>query len=391
MSKVNLTDRAVHAAKSKKGKRTYVWDAKVTGFGLRIEASERKTFVAKYRFKGQQRMVTLDRYPSSTLAEARAKAQAIIGRAQNGEDPNHTDLLPTKSGSFAFALETYFEKHCATALRQNTRHEVERALRREFLPPWKQRDIGDITKKDLVAILDGILGRGTPSAANHAFAYINHFFNWAVSRGVIVGSPCQGLSLPAAKVSRERVLSDHELSIIWHQAAKTAYPFGSIVQLLILTGQRRGEVTAMCWSQIDFENRIWTLPPELTKNSREHNLPLSDPALRILENVPRLSENFVFPARGSKTTSFSGFSKSKRKLSDACGIDNWTLHDLRRTVATGLARANTQPHVIEKILNHSSGTISGVAAVYNRFQYIDEIRDALNKWSEHVMALQSRK
>ena len=147
----------------------------------------------------------------------------------------------------------------------------------------------------------------------------------------------------------------------------------------------------MCWSQIDFENRIWTLPPELTKNSREHILPLCEPALQILETAPRLSEKFVFPARGSKTTSFSGFSKSKRKLSDACGIDNWTLHDLRRTVATGLARANTQPHVIEKILNHSSGTISGVAAVYNRFQYLDEMRDALEKWSEHVMALQNRK
>lgn len=391
MPKVNLTDRTVHAAKAKNGKRAYVWDAKVTGFGLRIEASGRKSFTAKYRFKGHQRMVTLGTYPSMSLAAARAKAHAIIGRAHSGEDPNHTDLLPTKSGSFASVLETYFDKHCATALRHNTRQEVERALCRDFLPNWKQRDIGDITKKDVVAIMDGILGRGTPSAANHAFAYINHFFNWAVSRGIIDSSPCQGLSLPAAKVSRERVLSDHELSIIWYQAAKTIYPFGAIVQLLILTGQRRGEVTAMCWPQIDFQNRIWTLPPELTKNKREHNLPLSDQALQILETAPRLSETFVFPARGSKTTSFSGFSKSKRKLSDICGIENWTLHDLRRTVATGLAKANTQPHVIEKILNHSSGTISGVAAVYNRFQYLDDMRDALELWAEHVLALQDKK
>ena len=261
-------------------------------------------------------------------------------------------------------------------------------LRRDFLPFWKSRDIGDISKRDVVAVLDGILGRGTPSAANHAFAYINHFFNWAVSRGILDGSPCLGLSLPAAKVSRERVLSDQELAIVWKEAQKTSYPFGAIVQLLILTGQRRGEVTKMSWAQVDIENAIWTLPPELTKNKREHNLPMSAAVVDIVEGIPRLSETFVFPARGSKTNSFSGFSKSKRRLADACGIETWTLHDLRRTVATGLARLQVQPHVIEKILNHSSGTISGVAAVYNRFQYIDEMRDALEKWEAHIMKLQ---
>ena len=388
MAKVHFTDRSVQAAKAKDGKRRYVWDSKLPGFGLRIEPSGRKSFVVKYRFKGHQRMVTLASYPATSLAKARSKAHGIIGRAKVGEDPNQTDLVPSKIGGFGVALETYFEKHCATATRENTAKEVERALRKEFLPLWRTRDIGDIAKKDIVSVLDGILARGAPSAANHAFTYINHFFNWSVSRGLIETSPCQGLSSPAPKMSRDRVLTDGELSIVWHEAEKAPYPFNEIVRLLILTGQRRGEVTGMLWVHIDLDKRIWTLPPEATKNKREHIVPLSAPALRILETLPRLSETLVFPARGSSTNSFSGFSKAKRRLSQDCDIAPWRLHDLRRTVATGLARLEVQPHVIERVLNHSSGTISGVAAVYNRFQYLDEMRRALEKWSEHVLALE---
>lgn len=391
MAKTNLTDRTVQAAKPKNGKRTYIWDSKVTGFGLRIEATGSKIFVVKYRFKGQQRMVTLDRYPSITLADARAKAYAIIGRAQNGEDPNQTGLLPSKNGSFASVLDSYFEKHCSPNLRLSSRTEVERVLRKEFLSHWASWDIGDITKQDIVATLDRIIGYGTPSAANHAFAYINHFFNWSVSRGIINQSPSHGLTPPAPKVSRNRVLSDHELITVWNEAQNTPYPFGAIVQLLILTGQRRGEVTNMSWSQIDNQNRIWTLPPGLTKNKREHNLPLSEPVTEIIESLPHLSKKLVFPALGSDDNSFSGFSKCKKRLSDACKIDPWTLHDLRRTMATGLARLEVQPHVIEKILNHSSGTISGVAAIYNRFQYLDEMRDALNLWADYVLSLDQQK
>lgn len=158
MVKTNLTDRTLNAAKAKNGKRTYLWDSKVSGFGMRVEATGRKIFVVKHRFKGQQRMVTLDRYPSCTLANARAKAYAIIGRAQNGEDPNQTDLLESKNGSFATVLDSYFDKHCLPFLRLSSRTEVERVLRKEFLAHWAKWDIGDITKKDVVAILDRILG-----------------------------------------------------------------------------------------------------------------------------------------------------------------------------------------------------------------------------------------
>ena len=147
----------------------------------------------------------------------------------------------------------------------------------------------------------------------------------------------------------------------------------------------------MRWDHVDLKTGIWTLSPEFTKNKREHLVPLSPVALNILEGVPRLSETLVFPARGSKTNLFSGFSKAKRQLSDKCNISSWTLHDLRRTVATGLARMDVNPHIIERALNHVSGSFAGVAGTYNRYAYFDETRAALDKWAKHVLSLQDGK
>ena len=391
MAKTLFTDKTLRSLKPNSGKRQYVWDSKLAGFGLRLAPSGKKTFVLKYRFKGHQRMVTLDDYPALSLAEARSQAHAIVGRAHEGVDPNQTELLPSKIGTFAAVLDDYIEKHCKAATRSETRKEVERVLRKEFLPAWRTRDIGEIGKVDVVAILDAIIARGAPSAANHAFTYINHLFNWAVSRGVIDISPCHGLSAPAPKKARERVLSDAELATVWKAVNDSPYPFGTIVQLLILTGQRRGEVTGMRWQHIDLDVAVWTLPPEFTKNKREHVVPLSPSVVAVIERIPRLNETLVFPARGSSTNVFSGFSKAKRQLSAKCDLAPWTLHDLRRTVATGLARLDVNPHVIERALNHVSGTFAGVAGTYNRYAYFDDTRDALNKWAEHVKALQDEK
>ena len=387
MTTTLFTDRTLRALKSNNGKRAYVWDSKLRGFGVRLEPSGTKSFVLKYRFKGHQRMVTIDQYPVLSLSNARSQAHAILGRVHEGVDPNQTGLLPSKIATFANLLDAYIDKHCATATRANTRREVERALRKEFLPSWRRRDITEIEKTDVVAVLDGIMARGTPSAANHAFTYINHFFNWTLSRGVVDISPCHGLSAPAPKKSRHRVLSDQELATVWQTARETPYPFGTIVQLLILTGQRRGEVTTMQWEHVDLVDALWTLPPECTKNNREHLVPLSPAAVDLLDDTPHLSETLVFPARGSITSAFSGFSKCKRRLDDTCGLSRWTLHDLRRTVATGLAKLDVDPHVIERALNHVSGSFAGVAGTYNRYAYFDETRGALNRWAEYVESL----
>ena len=245
------------------------------------------------------------------------------------------------------------------------------------------------TIKDIINILDVMVARGSGGAANNAYAAISKFFNWCASRDLITASPCIGVERPSKKNSRDRVLSDSETSAVWSAASEVGFPFGNIVQLLMLTAQRRGEVATMERDHIDWDERIWHIPEELTKNSRPHAVPLSPYVLSIIEAVPMLHARFFFPARGSTTTCFSGFGRSKERLDKELSIKPWILHDLRRTTATGMAGLGIQPHIVERVLNHSTGQLGGVAAVYNRFQYIDEMRDALEKWSEHVLSLQS--
>lgn len=157
----------------------------------------------------------------------------------------------------------------------------------------------------------------------------------------------------------------------------------------ILTGQRRGEVAGLRWSELDWANAVWNIPPARTKNGRQHALPLSPLAIEVLKSVPNIHYELAFPARGTEGATPSGFSKIKRRLDDLSGVSGWTLHDLRRTLATQLAGMGVAPHVVERILNHTSGTLGGVAGIYNRFQYLPEMRAALDMWAEHVDKLAS--
>ena len=176
-----------------------------------------------------------------------------------------------------------------------------------------------------------------------------------------------------------------ELRAIYEEAGKVGYPFGTIVRLLILTAQRRGEVSGLEWSELGLAAGVWTLPAARSKNGRSHALPLSPAALGLLRDVPRLSDRFIFPARGSDTTTFSGWSKAKKELDSATGVADWTLHDLRRSTATRIASLGVAPHIVERILNHAGGTFAGVAGVYNRFEYTDEMRAALSLWESHLL------
>lgn len=160
------------------------------------------------------------------------------------------------------------------------------------------------------------------------------------------------------------------------------------VQLLMLTGQRRGEVAAMAWADIDLGKAVWTIPADKTKNAKPHAVPLSTTAVAIIAALPRsVGSPFVFPARGKPQKSYSGYSKGKRELDAAAKLKDWTLHELQRTAATGMARLGVAPHVVERVLNHVSGTFAGVAGVYNRFRYEDEMRDALGQWEKYLLAI----
>ena len=361
-------------------------DGSIPGFGVRVTAKGVKSFYLSYRHHGKSRRLNLGRYPTTKLQKARGKAYAALAELEDGRDPGGEI---SKVDSFSAAVSAFVEGYCKRYNRPSTAAETERLLRAYFLPLWQHRSIEAIGKADIAAALEPMMKRGSQMAARHAFAAIRKMFNWMVDQGAIQTSPCLGMKPPAKAGSRDRVLSDEELKSIWNEASSIGYPFGQIVLILMLTAQRRGEVAAMRWADLNTKKGVWTIPGDRTKNGKPHAVPLGSHVLAMLDQIPRTSSSFVFPARGKPEQAYSGYSKGKRELDAAVDLHDWTLHDLRRTAATGMARLGVAPHVVERVLNHVSGTFAGVAGIYNRFRYEDEMRDALRAWEKEMMAIVS--
>nr|WP_277613637.1 site-specific integrase [Neoroseomonas marina] len=245
-----------------------------------------------------------------------------------------------------------------------------------------------ITKTDVREALDATAGARGPYAANHLHAAGHACWKFAIGRGEIEVNPWASIPKPTKAVARDRVLSDDEIVAVWKATEGMARTWRNITRLLILTAQRRSEVAGMTWAEVDLERAMWTIPRERAKNNATHLVPLSASALEIIRSQPReKGAIYVFQSRGE--TSPSGFSKMKARLDDAVGesVAPWVLHDLRRTAATGMQRLGVLPVIIEAVLNHVSGTRTGIVGVYQRHQYEAERRDALDRWSKHVMDL----
>ena len=207
-----------------------------------------------------------------------------------------------------------------------------------------------------------------------------------MERGYITQSPCSAVRPPGKILSRNRVLTEDEIRNVWSCVHQMEFPFSPFVKLLLLTAQRRSEVIGMRWSELNFLERVWTIPAERNKKGREHAVPLSATAMTILLSLPKVHPIYVFPSsRGDRSA--SGFSKWKAKFDSICPVADWTLHDLRRTAATEMARLGVDLHIIERSLNHLSGALGGVAGIYNRFNYREQIRDAFEKWDRQVIAI----
>ena len=381
-----LTDLLLRKLKGGE-ERIEVWDAKFPGFGVRVSPSGTKSFVLLYRFRGLPRRITLGRYPVLGLGEARNLAKEALNQVTRGIDPGQPKEEGPATFFFAEVVDEFVRIHCGRRNRERTRKETARILQFDFVNRWKRRDVRDIGRKDVADVLDTIVERGAPIAANNALSAIRKLFNWCFERGIIVNNPCSGIKKPAKAETRDRVLTDNELHSIWQASETIGYPFGTLVQLLLLTAQRRTEVATMRWRDIDLEAGVWTIPGEVTKNGKPHLVPFSALALARLTSLPRLHETFVFPARGNAATTFSGFSKLKAKTDHLSRVQGWTLHDLRRAAATHMGRLGVAPHVVERILNHESGVFRGVAGVYNRFQYVPEMRDGLERLAGHIEGL----
>ncbi|WP_242223612.1 tyrosine-type recombinase/integrase [Shinella zoogloeoides] len=385
------------------------WDSELKGFGVKVTPKGRKVFLVMHRPKGHigaPKKYTIGTHGEWTVQQARDRAREILTESSKGNDTGaieRADRHRKSSDILNDLADTFLKKHAA----QNRTHdETKRILEREMLPKHGRKSIHVITKHDILSVLESIRDRGSPIMANRALAAIRKFMNWCVSRGIIDVSPADSIAHLAKETSRDRVLTPEETKAALLTARTIGYPFGPIVELLFMTAQRRDEVTGMRWSEIDLDKALWTIPAERAKNGKVHDVHLSKCAVALIRSLPRFvltgksKSDLVFTTTGE--TPFSGFSKAKNALDakmlqamrkqasendrdpDQISIPPWRLHDIRRTVATELSKLGIAIHVAEAILNHKSGTISGVTAVYQRNQFTAERRDALDKWCDRL-------
>ena len=383
MPRIKLTKSTIDSLRTPNSDVVY-WDAGVPGFGVKVTPKGRKVFIVLYRTGGagsKLRKYTIGPYGRVTLHQARLAAQKVFAARLEGRDPA-AEKREAKRRVMADCVEDLLETFIAQRLSKNRSvAEISRLLRREVGNPWAGRSIHEITKRDVVEVVSGIEQRGAPGTANKTLKSIKTFLRWCVGRAVLDRSPAEGVPLPAREVARDRALDDEELAQVILAARKIGSPYGGIVELLALTGQRRQEVAGLQREELDLAQRIWTIPKARTKNAKAHIVHLSKEALAVLKRADQ-REPLVLSLLGTKT--FQDFTHAKRLLDQLSGVTGWRLHDLRRTCVSGMARLGVAPHVSDKILNHQAGTISGVAAVYQRYDFLPERQDALNRWGAHV-------
>jgi integrase len=423
-----LTDLFVERVKPPATGRTEYFDAAFPGLALRITENGGKSWSVFYRMSGRLRRFTIGSYPAIKPAQARREASAALERVRQGFDPADEKrarrYLPSpETETFGAVAQDYLDRHVKKNNAPSTYQEAKRDLETNALAKWRHRPVASITRRDVLDLIDGIIAREAEIQANRTLARLRALFNWAIEKDRLAVSPVHRMKSPTKERARDRVLRDDELRWFFAACDEIGWPFGPLFRLLLLTGQRRDEVAGVGWSELDLKKQVWTMPRHRVKNDRAHEVQLSGAALDVLCSLPNITDgkpesgvSLVFTVTGK--TPVSGFSRAKDRLDAAMErarrrslglpeadkeyrktigvasgkplpveIPEWRLHDLRRTAATGMARLHFPPHVVDKILNHTSGTIRGVAAVYNQFAYLDERRAALEAWGRYVAGL----
>jgi len=364
---MRLTDITIRSLKAPEKGVVYFADDLLTGFGVRVSQAGTKSYVLTH---GARRMrETIGRVGIRSLSEARAEAKLRLARYTLGKDK-------PKAIAWNTAKDKYLTER-RPELSAHTNRAYAYYLNRIFR--YGTTKLTDITPHDLSDSLARL--NHTPVCQRYAFGTIRAFMRWAHRKHYLDRNPMERMQSPHPYVARERVLTEDELARVWNAAGNDT--FGKIVKLLILTGQRRGEIAQLKRSMID-EDTI-TLPAALCKNRRPHIFPLGELA-RTFVDPDLAGDEYLFKGRG-KETPFDGWSKCKPKLEERAGVHDWTLHDLRRTFASGLAARGVSIPAIERLLNHISGTFGGVVGVYQRYDYMPEMRDAIEKWEHHVLKI----
>jgi integrase len=374
------------------------YDDKLPGFGLYVGTSGARSYFLEYRpGRGRgvhKRRISIGKHGAPwTPQTAREKAIEYLGVVRDGRDPlaerEATQHGPDPERLVSTVVDEWLKRDQAG---NRSRNEVERVMRREVLPVWGSQPIEAIRKRDIIALIDGIADRGAKIMANRTLAHVKRLFRWAAARDIIESDPAAHVEKPAPETRRDRVLADDELGTIWGAAGARGFPFGPAVQLLILTAARREEIFGLSWREVDLDSAAIRLPAERAKTKEGRIIPLSQVALSVLDELPRFAGGeFVFGQGGQAP--FANVGRAKARLdgliAEAEGepMPAWRLHDIRRTVATGLQRLGTRLEVIEAVLGHVSGSRTGVVGIYQRYRFEDEARAALTAWGQYVIQL----
>jgi integrase len=365
-----LTDQFVQHAPIPKTGRVEYFDQLLPGFGLRVSNSGIKSWVVFYRVRGRLRRHTLERYPRMPLGDARDVARDAIKRAAKGEDPAaEKRRQQTGDGTVKTAGATFVERYCKSHQPRSWKW-TERILNADVYPKLGARLLADVTKADVLNVLDKISDRGSPMASRNAFKVIRKFFRWAANdRGLLTTNPLVGLKSPAADTKRDRVLGDDEIRALW--AAWSEGPYGAACRVMLLTGQRVQEVAQLRRGEIDADGN-WTIDPDRYKTKVPHLVPLTAAVRAIIDGQPRIGDSdLVFTLSGDP---LNGWSKTKARMDSKAAVEGWQLRDLRRTARTLMTRHGVDFFIAERAIGH---VIGGVGGVYDRYGYLAEKRQAL--------------
>jgi len=382
----------------------FLWDAKVPGFGVKVTPKGTRVYLYQYRMGGRGTKVkryTIGRHGVVTAENARKEAKRLAMMVAQGIDPR-AEKIERSREEVELAFPTYldaFAKECLAVEWKASADEVEAMLRTYALPHLRTKSLPAITRGDISAIIRPV--RSKPASASKLFAVLRRLFRWAVSEGDLSASPMDLMEAPQPPKARDRWLNDEDLVRVWDASHSLGYPFGPMIRLLILTGARRNEVAELPWKELDRAASLWSLPASRAKNREASDIPIAGLALSELDNVAERSTGSDWPKSGlvfttTGRTPVSGFSRAKQRLDKLIaeqggddGIDDWNLHDLRRTLATGMQRLGVRFEVTEAILNHKSGSRAGVAGIYQRHHWGPEKSAALQAWSDHIERLLS--
>ncbi len=389
-----LTAKTIENIKSK-DTRQEIPDGACRGLYVVVQPTGRKTWCVRYRFEGQTRKLTLD--SGLSLAAARKAATDALHELAQGRDPAalkfearakaEKEVADRNADTVERWAAQFIERH-ANKKRPSTRQQVVHTFAHVVLPVWRGRTVHDITRRDVIDLIERV-AESRPILANRVLAWLSAFFNWMTARDVIASSPVHGVKRPSEEHARNRALSDGEIIALWHACEDIGGPEGACVKLLLLCGQRRSEVAGMRRSEIAAD--VWTLPASRTKNKQVHAIPLSAQALAIVDAMPRFAgSDYVFTTTGKAP--LGHFDRIKAEIDARMKPSTpFVMHDIRRSVATGLQKLGIPLEVTEAVLNHTGGSRGGIVSVYQTHQYAAEKRDALQRWANHVEGLVSGK